>query len=385
MTITTEIDQTLYKLDSKGKIRVGRVHTLRGTLTVETGLKSGAKVPHVSYPKPKNIGKKNETSSSSQAISEALNWIKKKLKDGYFETENEALTNIVIKPMLAKSFEDENSKIQYPVYCQPKLDGIRAIKNKARLMSRKNREFTTMHHIVKVMLKCPYELDGELYIHGKSFQENVKAINKSSVKNKEVVFHVYDIISDESFESRYSKLKTWVDSLPEDSPIKLVPTTIVESEDALQEMHDDFVSQGYEGLMVRWGEEGYKVNGRSSNLLKFKSFIDRAYLLVDIVPANKNESHGVPKCKVDDLIPLTTKISEWYHKNGTRVEKLNSDGVLCGYAITRCGCKLSHEDRIELLTNKSNYIGKLAEIRFFEFYDSGVPRFPVYHGIRIDK
>jgi hypothetical protein len=45
---------------------------------------------------------------------------------------------------------------------------------------------------------------------------------------------------------------------------------------------------------------------------------------------------------------------------------------------------MSHEDRKELLKNKQNYIGKTAEVRFFEWTDEGNPRFPIMVGIRLD-
>jgi hypothetical protein len=38
-----------------------------------------------------------------------------------------------------------------------------------------------------------------------------------------------------------------------------------------------------------------------------------------------------------------------------------------------------------MLINKQDYLGKTAEIRFFEFTDDGLPRFPVMVGIRLDK
>ena len=47
--------------------------------------------------------------------------------------------------------------------------------------------------------------------------------------------------------------------------------------------------------------------------------------------------------------------------------------------------KYSHEEREDFLTNKKKYIGKPAEIRFFEYTDAGIPRFPVMVGIRLDK
>jgi hypothetical protein len=46
---------------------------------------------------------------------------------------------------------------------------------------------------------------------------------------------------------------------------------------------------------------------------------------------------------------------------------------------------MSHEERVDLLANKHLYIGKLANIRFFEWTDDGNPRFPVMIGIHLDR
>ena len=51
----------------------------------------------------------------------------------------------------------------------------------------------------------------------------------------------------------------------------------------------------------------------------------------------------------------------------------------------KSGVKMSYEDREDLLQNKNKYIGKTAEIRFFEYSENGIPRFPVMVGIRLDK
>ena len=100
--------------------------------------------------------------------------------------------------------------------------------------------------------------------------------------------------------------------------------------------------------------EGYKVNGRSSNLLKYKKFFDVSLPIIDITPNDATPEHG----------------TVWVEYKGQK---------------TKCGMKLSHADREEILRNKENYIGKIAEIRYFEETDDGLIRFPVYHGIRLDK
>ena len=46
--------------------------------------------------------------------------------------------------------------------------------------------------------------------------------------------------------------------------------------------------------------------------------------------------------------------------------------------------KFSHVEREGILKNKTHFIGHYAEIRFFEYTDDGLPRFPVCVGFRLD-
>ena len=136
--------------------------------------------------------------------------------------------------------------------------------------------------------------------------------------------------------------------------IKLAETFEVNSKEELIEYHKKFMEEGYEGSIIRHSEEGYAVDKRSSSLLKFKDFQDIACTIIGVEPSEKRPKQGIFICE---------------HEG-------NSFG---------CGMKFSHAEREEILINKENYIGKTAEIRFFEYTEDGIPRFPVAVGIRLDK
>ena len=345
--------KTVYKKDSKGKIRMTTVFASGGIVTQESGLVGGNLTVHTSEAKPKNVGKTNSTTSEEQAVIEAQAKITKKLKEGYFNTIEEAKNEKIIMPMLAKVFEKEAHKIDWnTAYVQPKLDGMRCLDTVEGKISRKNTPINTMSHIV---VNRPgltdFAVDGELYAHGLSFQENMKLIKKRRPESSKVKHHVYDIVSKMPFIDRYALLKAVVVNSVN---LVLVPTEKVKSIEDVKKQHVKFISEGYEGTMIRWGNEGYKVNGRSSNLLKYKEFIDISATVVDVVPSDKNPKQGVVHCEYK--------------------------GQTFG-----CGMKFSHADREEILTNKKEYIGKTAEIRFFEFTDDSIPRFPVCVGFRLDK
>jgi ATP-dependent DNA ligase len=352
---------SLYKKDSKGKIRVLNIYTEGADLVQSAGLLDGNLVTNRKTCKPKNLGKSNESTAEEQAISEMQSKIVEKLKEDYFTTIEAAETTAVILPMLAKDYKDYDHKINWnsdAVYVQPKLDGMRALAvcgSNASLTSRTGSPIDTCEHIIEELRKLPEGLilDGELYAHGKSFQDNMRLIKKYRPNETELVkFHNYDLVSDDAFSERLNVITQGWDIQREH--IELVDTMKISTQEQLAVAHALNINEGFEGSIVRWGSESYKVNARSENLLKYKDFKDIALPIIDIVPSDARPEWGQPV----------------YELNGRRFSS---------------GMKFSHDERKHWLMFKDNYIGRTAEIRFFEYTDDGLPRFPVTVGIRIDK
>lgn len=350
---------TIFKKDTKGKIRYLKTWTEGSKLIQVTGVVGTPNpVPHEKICKAKNVGRSNETHPDDQAIFEMNSLVAEKKKEGYFDTAAEAEGGNVILPMLAKSYKDEAKKVDWKnAYVQPKLDGMRALYKEGQFVSREGSLIQTVPHLYEFIGDIPHHLDGELYGHGLSFQENMRLIKKHRPGESEAIcYHVYDIVSDRPFSERMALLRKIVREV--DSPyLVFVPTAQAYNEKDMQVFHAANVQQGYEGSILRWGDAPYKINGRSSNLLKYKDFLDIALVIKDIEPADQRPEWGVP-------------VFEW--KGATNDE-------------LRAGMKYSHAEREEFLKNKKKYIGKVAELRFFEYSETGVPRFPVMVGVRLDK
>ncbi len=360
---------TVYKKDTTGKIRYLEVFTNKDEIIQMSGvLGTENPIVHTKKAKGKNIGKSNETTPEQQAIKEADSIIEGKLQEGYFKTVVEASVIEVILPMLAKDYNKELKKINWKgkVYIQPKFDGMRCLASvdngNVTLMSRDGRLIQTMPHIQEELKRFPNGVyDGELYLHGNTFQQNMELIKKYRPGLTEnISFHCYDLVDKSSFSERIVK----VNNILADGfkHIRYVKTIPINSPDSISKYHEKNIEEGYEGSMIRHGDEGYKVNGRSSNLLKFKDFQDITATIIDIEPADQRPEWGVPVLKYS-------------------VDKLSGKVE----SIFRAGTKYTHEGRKDLLLNKEQYIGKTAEIRFFEWSDDGNPRFPVMVGIRLDK
>ena len=369
--------KTIYKEDSKGNLRFLSIYTEDDTLYQKSGIVDTANpVVHSKVCTPKNVGKSNETTGAEQAVAQAESLYTKKIREGYFDNQADAKSNLVIKPMLAKDYFKEKHKIinKTLLSVQPKLDGIRCIitycpvSKKATAKSRQNVEITTIGHILREMEKVLKDVeteiitDGELYKHGLTFQENTKLVKNDFTEAQDPIeYHIYDLVDTVekyTFSARCSAYLLLFKHNAKPQYIKTVERSVIftkmKAEEILKQRYEEFVNIGYEGIMVRVSDAKYKLNGRSSGLLKYKMFKDIALPIVDITPNEANPNHG----------------TVWVEFNGQ---------------IQKTGSKISHKEREELLTNKNNYIGKTAEIRYFEETDDGKMRFAYYHGIRIDK
>jgi DNA ligase 1 len=359
----------LYKKDSKGKLRVLEIFAEGDQVVQRSGLFDGKRSETRSSCIGKNIGRSNETSPEEQALSEAEAKIKKKLEKEYFTTKEEAEGSEVLLPMLAKDYKKEFHKIDWSkdVFMQPKFDGMRCLAildpdGSIQLLSREGKniqeQYGSMGHIIKNLKECTASqkrvvLDGELYAHGLSFQENMKLIKKyRGDATHEIKFNVYDMVRPENFTIRLLKISMIVENLEH---VKISNTVWSVTKDMVKSYHEKFLAEGYEGSIIRHGNDGYKVKGRSSSLLKYKDFLDGDFEVVDIVPFEKYPEQGKIFCK----------------DNGGN-----------GFYATP---KMSHKDRESLLKNKAKYIGKIANIRYFEKTDEGVPRFPIFVGFHEDR
>ena len=142
----------------------------------------------------KNLGKSNETTPVSQAMSEAQAKWNLQLDKSYSEERGGG--NIQLKPMLAHKIEDHKDKVDFSsAFVQPKLDGVRAIAfrdgDTIRLISRNGKEHLGLQHIRDELLKLmrPGEKwDGELYVHGMPFQTVISLVKKDRVESQQVQY-----------------------------------------------------------------------------------------------------------------------------------------------------------------------------------------------------
>jgi DNA ligase-1 len=170
-----------------------------------------------------------------------------------------------MKPMLAFRYQDNKQHLRYPLFLQPKLNGVRALNFGSIHTSRDEKQWSPaiLEHIrVDNFLGNAAQrfiFDGELYKHGKSLQQinSAIAVKRVSVTEvtKEIEYHVFDIIDITNLAMPFSERLTLAQNvflrIPSTAPVKLVPTHVVHNESELMAIHSEYIEDGYEGTMIR--------------------------------------------------------------------------------------------------------------------------------------
>lgn len=356
--------KTLYKIDSKGKVREWTIVVEGDKYRFITGLVDGKKVESDwTVAVPMNVGRSNETSPEQQALLEAQSHIQSKRDEFYHDTiELAKNTPKDFTPMLADRYEWNG-----PCYSQPKLDGIRCLAAARGLYSRGNEPIVSVPHIwdaVKPVLDAHpgLVLDGELYNHDfkEDFNSLSSMIRKTKTLTPEVMakskqfieYHIYDChyYDDMAFSERTSFLQSLKNQFGQ--RVVLVDTDLVAHEDQLDILYTNYLLQGYEGQMTRVPSSLYEQK-RSKGLLKRKPLYEGG--------GNDTEF---------EILGIEEGRGNWAGKAKV-VRCLLPNGEDFGATL-----KGNMKRAKEIWDDRQNLIGKLATVQFQGYTPDGVPRFP---------
>ena len=317
----------------------------------------------------KNVGRANATTDDEQALAEAVAKRTKKLESGYFEDINNINKQQYFEPMLASKWEDSKDKITYPIYSQPKLDGIRCIVTSEGMFSRNGKAIISAPHI-RESLSEVFEaypnliLDGELYADkfANDFNKIVSLVKKTKPTDadlkeskKNIQYWIYDLPdNDIQFGDRCDRLHHLFETFDIFSKHCIeVETTLCNSEDDVMDLYEGYVEHGFEGQILR--TNGKYENKRSKFLLKHKSFIDEEYTIIGVCEGEGNKTNmvGYMTFETADGKPFKSNV------------------------------KATFEESEEMFRNRKQLIGKQATIKYFNLTPDGIPRFP--YVINIDR
>ena len=401
--------KTLVSKDSKGKIRVveisyeGNEATRIYTIYRYTGQFEGkmTKQPEIIVDRGK------ATRNIHEQVELQFNALVKGYKDkGYIELENEidnysseelyklfgdapAGTNGVVKPMLAKQADKvtKTNIFDKKWIASRKIDGLRCIiylgddgtlhTSSRGATNYDSAMFEILTHPALIKLFKNNEglmLDGECYHHGYTLQQiNSIARTQKVAKDLEILqFYWYDIVDlNNPFKTRLAKMKSLASELKEygseiswepdrifkenELRIQFVPQVEVSGWDNMMKLHNEYVSEGWEGLVIRDPERPYKPNGRTNDMIKIKVYKDDCFKVVGKEAGLRGSEDMVFIMQMPD----------------GRTFKAKPFG--------------DREQKQEYWINfEEKYNGHIGECKFFYYSDDGIPLQPAFKAFRDD-
>ena len=313
--------------------------------------------------KPKNVGRTNETTAEQQAVLESISKAKLKRDKGYVDSLDKADAPVsntlgLPLPMLAKPIDKvKPESIDWSfALVQPKLDGHRALYKDGMLYSRQGKVLENMDHILAAIGMCDlknHHLDGELYIHGMPLQEVSRLIKKWRPESILVEYHIYDIVGEGHYGERCGPLNELHHGLL-DPVLQPVETIVVNNMKMVDEFHEKYRAQGYEGTMLRHGKTPYRDGKRCSGLLKIKQFHDAEFKVVGY-------EEGKPYIKEDKTYQVPVWICETL-PGGPR------------FNVTAHG---NIQQKDEQWIYRDDYLREELTVRYHYLSEDGIPQLPV--------
>ena len=363
---------------------------------VETGIEGGKSTRNAPtyIEEPLNKGKANERNVLQNALVIArAQWLKRKEKGANESKTAQAAVsavNTMYFPMLAKAWKDGEKHLHFPLYVQPKLDGVRClmyltkknggVKNVVAY-TRTKKPFPSIDYVKKIAypyLNALYDetknqsiyLDGELYKHGKKLQDisgdSRDAEADTSADNADRnEYHIYDCFYpkelDTPYHERLEQLNAVWASLDEEHAkvLKQVPTSIVSSLPAASKKYQQFIKQGYEGAMLRNKDGPYLANAaktgafmRSKDLVKLKPKFTDEYEVVGYTEGSKGKDKGAILwvCQTEDGLEFNVTPKD-----------------------------ITYAERYELFTDaeenfETKYKGRMLTVEYEDLSKTGVPQ-----------
>lgn len=280
-------------------------------------------------------------------------------------------------------------------WASEKWDGIRALWDGEKMISRgsgvgKPKVYTYVPEWFKKILPPGIPLDGEIWIGRGLFQKTSrlstikpgKSYTSEQIEkiwagdtDPPVIFKVFDIPNDNRpFEKRMAYLKTIIKDLKscwnkldypgkKTFPLQFTEQIKIKNMEQLVNLYTKLTSEGAEGIMLRAPGSPYQPK-RSKYMLKYKIKEDAECILREYIPGD----------------------GKYIGMLGSLKCELMKDGKPNG-VFTQIGTGLNASQR-ENYNNKNSPeyipIGSVISFSYMEMTKEGVPRHPVYRGIRDD-
>ena len=254
--------------------------------------------------------------------------------------------------------------IKFPCLIQPKINGVRCTislddDGRVQILSKEGLKYNLPHisdvfeeykNVFYVTLESgdvvDVIFDGELYIHNEKLQVISSAVKANNLNTSRIQFIGFDLAIPNLTNLQRIKLMKellFFKDLNINYSIDYIPTYKINSDAIAQTYTDKFITEGYEGSIMRNPNGYYAFGKRPMDMVKLKRVMDEEFRIIDVRPQDKNPDLGLFVCVT---------------KDGQEFE-VNPKGDADFKQI--------------VLFQKHLYIGKLLTCTFYEYTEKGIP------------
>ena len=315
------------------------------------------------------------------------------------------MKNKIWKPLLAPNQQPNLYEINYPLLVSNKIDGIRCILYKGKILSRSLKQIQNKQLRGKLQSLADYTkeynliLDGEIYSPELTFQQITSMVMTQDFEDKKSIkkygqivqipvnlkFHCFDAIKEDNLDTPFIdrvKLVETVAMLFEDIMYP-VQEYLLNSKEAVEKHFEIALDNGEEGLILRDINGGYKCGRgtlKEGLIYKVKPYRTFDAKILDVIQATKVNPNA--EKTINELGRSVTS-----KKKGDRISIEKASAFLVKYKEkeVKPTLKMTDKQKKEVWKNRESYVGKWIEYKGMLVGAKDVPRHPTFVRWRTDK
>lgn len=272
-----------------------------------------------------------------------------------------------LKPQLAKSSNDcKISVLEKEMACSRKLDGVRCLMKWSKenedvvSVSRGGKDYDASTALIREELfdylgdNQDMMFDGEIYVHGKHLQEisGLARLNTWEDRCEILEYWIYDLaIPDMKFRDRLTILMELQEKFKDNPKIKIIDHVFTNSWMEIDKLHNQWVEEGFEGLVARKPDKNYSYGKRNSDWIKVKLYQDEEFKIIDYKDGLRPE---------DFAFILETKE---------------------GKVFSACPIG-TREQKAQYILDMDDIIDNYGTVKFFGYSIDGIPMQPHFKSVR---
>jgi len=287
--------------------------------------------------------------------------------------------------------------VKYPVLALPKLDGVRGLHLPGSgLTARSLKKFKNRRLTEKLSHPDLEGLDGELLYVNKPTASDLCRSTTSLVNTIDgpdtAVWYLFDYLNQNTVHLPYrARYKLLTDKVLElcrysdvwDNTLFIMPCLLIHTEEKLLATLQEYLSNGYEGIILRNPHGPHKdgrARAREANFLRIKDFVTEEAEITNIFEAQENLNEATT-----NELGRTTRSSHQANKTGKgMIGAFQCWNQKWGHFIVSSG-KMSHTDRVKFFENPELIYGKHCTFKYLKTGSLNAPRMATFQHFRAEE